>query len=292
MAGRSAATKRDNGAIGRSAAIIRSALVSAKRRPLIAGICGAQGIGKSTIAAELTAGLNTAGISAATLSLDDLYLGKAARTTLARDVHPLLRTRGVPGTHDIALGLTLFGALDRGEAVRLPRFDKASDDRCAETGWAPIDPSLQVLLFEGWCVGALPQASAALAEPVNALEREADADGRWRRYVNAQLEDGYQALFARLDLLILLAAPGFAAVLDWRREQEAQLRQHRSGPDIMSDGALRRFVEHYERLTRHILNEMPGRADLTIQLAADRSVHGVIARAAAATPLSPTPVVA
>ena len=191
---------------------------------------------------------------------------------LADTVHPLLRTRGVPGTHDVALGLTLFDALDRGEAVRLPRYDKARDDRAAEAAWTMVPAGLEVLLFEGWCVGAMPQPSAALAKTVNVLERDEDADGGWRQSVNAALGRDYQRLFARLDRLVLLAAPGFDAVYAWRLEQERQLSRDRAGPGIMSDVELHRFVAHYERLTRHILREMPGRADLTIYLDADRVV--------------------
>lgn len=236
------------------------------------GLCGAQGSGKSTIAAALTADLNAAGISAATLSLDDLYLGKAARLKLASDVHPLLRTRGVPGTHDVALGLALFDGLDRGKAVCLPRFDKALDDRSAEANWTPVPAGLEVLLFEGWCIGAVSQPAAALSSPINALERDEDADGSWRRFVNAALGLDYQRLFARLDRLVLLAAPSFDAVYTWRQQQEHELSRHQAGSGIMSDAELQRFVAHYERLTRHILSEMPGRADLTINLDTARAV--------------------
>lgn len=254
--------------------LIVAALAGTPRQPLVIGLCGAQGSGKSTIARALVARLNAAGINAATLSLDDLYLRRAERAVLAREVHPLLQTRGVPGTHEVALGLALFAALDRGKAVRLLRFDKALDDRAGEAAWVTVPATLDVLLFEGWCVGARPQPAAALAVPINQLEREEDADGRWRAFVNSTLAGDYQRLFARLDQLFLLAAPDFATVYAWRREQELQLRHSVTGPGVMNDAEVRRFVQHYERLTRSILDEMPRRADLTIQLAADRSVIG------------------
>jgi D-glycerate 3-kinase len=232
--------------------------------PLVVGLCGAQGSGKSTLAAELAARIGHTVV----LSLDDLYLTRAARIELACAVHPLLRTRGVPGTHDVGLGLRVFDALDRGLDAPLPRFDKASDDRVAGEHWRIARGDTQVLLLEGWCVGARPQTVAALSEPVNALEREEDADGRWRRYVNAALAGDYQRLFARLDRLVLLAAPGFSIVRDWRTQQERALRAV-AGADatgVMDDAELVRFIAHYERLTRHVLAEMPGRADLTIRL--------------------------
>jgi len=247
-------------------ATVRAALVASARRPLVIGLCGAQGSGKSTVAATVVARLQANGIAAATLSLDDLYLTRDARLALAATVHPLLATRGVPGTHDAALGLALFAAFDRGEAVRLPRFDKRADDRAPESDWMPVAAGLDVLIFEGWCVGAVPQRSADLAAPVNALERNEDADGRWRAHVNAALANhDYRALFARTDRLILLAAPGFDVVRGWRIEAE------RRGGGPMRDRDVDRFVAHYERLTRFILAEMPARADLVVGLAADRS---------------------
>lgn len=240
-------------------------------RPMVLGLCGAQGSGKSTLAVALVEAARAQDLAAATLSLDDLYLTRADRAGLARHVHPLLATRGVPGTHDVALGLDLLARIDAGNAVRLPRFDKASDDRVCEADWEHAGP-LDLLVFEGWCVGAVAQAEAALADPVNALEAGEDADGRWRHWVNAQLAGGYQRLFARIDRQVLLAAPEFAVVQDWRLEQE------RAGAGVMDAAAVARFIQHYERLTRHILAEMPGRADLVIRLAADRQPLAIVGR--------------
>lgn len=245
-------------------------------RPLLLGLCGAQGSGKSTIARVLTERLAAAGVRAATLSLDDLYLTKAQRVLLARDVHPLLGTRGVPGTHDVALGIRVLDEIRRGQPTRMPRFAKSRDDREPETAWTSVPGSLQLLIFEGWCVGARPQQEGDLRLPINELEREEDGDGRWRAYVNAMLAGPYQALFSGLDRLILLAAPTFEIVKQWRGQQEAELR--RAVPDaagVMDEAALQRFIEHYERLTRHILEEMPSRADLVLRLSCEREVTAV-----------------
>lgn len=245
-------------------------------RPLLLGLCGAQGSGKSTVARSLTQRLAAQGIRAATLSLDDLYLTKAQRMQLGREVHPLLATRGVPGTHDVMLGIRTLDAIRARQPTPLPRFDKSLDDRVPEVEWTRAPARLQLLVFEGWCVGARSQREADLRLAVNRLEREEDADGRWRTYVNGVLAGPYQALFARLDRLILLAAPSFEVVERWRGQQEVELR--RAAPNaagVMEEAALRRFIEHYERLSRHILEEMPSRADLVLRLSGEREVIGI-----------------
>jgi D-glycerate 3-kinase len=249
-------------------------------RPMVVGLCGSQGSGKSTFAAFLAALLRAAGLSAAVLSLDDLYLTRDERRTLAETHHPLLTTRGPPGTHDVALGLhTLHALTDTSHApspVALPRFDKAKDARTDSAEWPRAQAPVDVVLFEGWFVGARPQLEADLAAPVNALERDEDADGAWRRKVNAALAGDYQTLFARLDMLVLLQAPSFERVHAWRALQEEKLAarlaaEHRGG-EVMDGPALTRFIMHYERLTRWILSEMPERADIVVRLGPDHEV--------------------
>lgn len=250
--------------------------------PLVVGICGPQGSGKSTLVLVLAALLTQAGWPTAQLSLDDLYLPAAERRQLAATVHPLLRTRGVPGTHDIPLGLALLSALARAgpdDTTAIPRFDKASDDRLPEPQWPRFHGRPAIVLLEGWCVGARPQPQAELATPLNALEREEDPDCTWRQTVNGHLATDYQALFGRLGLLILLQAPGFERVFAWRKQQEDKLRTRLriAGRDeaqagVMDDQQLIRFIRHYERLTRHILAEMPRRADIVLTLDDNRAI--------------------
>lgn len=248
---------------------IEAARAGPHRLPLVVGISGAQGSGKSTLVAQLAGLLDASGVRTASLSLDDLYKTRAERKQLAAQVHPLFATRGVPGTHDIALGLGAIAALERGEDVPLPRFAKAADDRLPVAEWPRARERCEVLLLEGWCLGA--RAPADVAVPVNPLEAEEDPLAVWRRHANTALAGEYQTLFARLDLLVLLAAPDWNVVAHWREQQEAQLRGQ-GGPAVMSPAEVTRFIQHYERLTRWILEELPARADLVVRLGAGREV--------------------
>lgn len=230
--------------------------------PLVLGIGGAQGSGKSTLAQVLERALRLAGANAAACSIDDFYLARAQRRELAASVHPLLATRGVPGTHDLTLLADTLEALGRTGPVALPSFDKATDDRRPRSAWRRLSGPLDVLVLEGWCIGATAQPAGALAEPVNELEAAEDPDGRWRGYVNACLAGPYAELWRRLHGLIYLEVPDFRAVRRWRAEQELALpAQRRMGP-----APLDRFIAHYERLTRWMLAELPARADLVVRL--------------------------
>lgn len=243
-------------------------------RSIIVGVNGAQGTGKSTMVLFLQALLiNELDCPCARLSIDDLYLRKSERQGLADDVHPLLATRGVPGTHDLMLGqqaLERLLAAGPEDETPLPAFDKSIDDRVPRPAWPVHRGAASVVLFEGWCVGAMPDTDADhLQQPLNELERYDDADGYWRAYVNDQLRDAYGWFFDQIDRLVMLKAPSMDCVIEWRTLQEHKLAQ-RSGvaPDqgvarsgVMSDEAIRRFVMHYERLTRRMLVELPEHAD-------------------------------
>ncbi len=255
-----------------------AAKAAQQARPLSVGLTGSQGSGKTTAARVLVRLLAARGLSAAILSLDDLYLPLADRRRLAAAAHPLFLTRGVPGTHDVDLGVAILASLGRPGQTRVPRFDKASDDRADD--WASLEGPFDVILFEGWCVGARPQAPEALVRPVNDLERERDPGGVWRTLANEALAGPYQTLFAPLDFQVLFAAPDFETVLGWRLEQEHKLRARldeagETGARGQSDAEIAVFIRHYERLTRHILAEMPARADVVVRLGEDRGVVAV-----------------
>ena len=250
--------------------------------PLV-GFSGCQGSGKSTLVALMAKVMREVhGVSTVVLSLDDFYLTKAARGALAESIHPLFATRGVPGTHDIVLLNETIAALRQpppGVAVPVPAFDKALDDRTEMVHWRQVSAPVQLIFLEGWCVGLSPQQESELAAPINPMEAEQDPSRVWRGEVNRQLASEYVELFAKLDALLLLQAPSFDAVFDWRWQQEQRLSQqfqqdHPDKPDpTMSRSEVAEFILHYQRLTEHGLRTLPDRADFVWELTIDRSVE-------------------
>jgi D-glycerate 3-kinase len=240
--------------------------------PYLLGVSGLQGSGKSTLADAVLHEARRAGLHAVAFSLDDFYLSRADRAALARDVHPLLATRGVPGTHDAAwLARTLDDLRDGALPVAIPRFDKAHDDRAPRDDWQRITAAPDLVILEGWCVGVPAEAAAALVQPVNALERDDDGDGRWRRWVNDQLA-AYAPVWSRLDRLVALQAPGWAIVKRWRTQAEKP-RRAQGAPQAMDDDQLARFLDHYERISRQALRTLPALADVVFELDEARRVH-------------------
>ncbi len=244
---------------------------------LVVGLCGAQGSGKSTVGALLKLLLEAAFTQrVVTLSLDDLYKTHAERQILARTIHPLFATRGVPGTHDVNLGIETIERLKAqgpGQLTAIPAFNKATDDRHAQETWPTVSGPADTIIFEGWCVGALPQPQESLLQPVNDLERKEDPSATWRSAANQALAEEYQKLFSLIDVLLLLKVDEMEKVFAWRHLQERKLAKKAAAAGIaardlrvMSPAQVNRFVMHYERLTRHILAEMPQRADIAFFL--------------------------
>lgn len=265
--------------------IIHQASKSANAAPLFVGIQGTQGSGKSTCAAFLKLLFETQWHKPTlVMSIDDFYLTRAERQALAQQVHPLLVTRGVPGTHDIGLLQTTLEACSQRQSepvISVPVFDKASDDRAPVAQWQSVTEPVDIIILEGWCVGLTAQDEAELAAPINALEADEDADQQWRRYVNQHLANEYTHLYAKFDCLVALQAPSFDCVFDWRRLQEQKLLQRLTdaGQDtskVQSEDELRRFISHYERLTRHALKIMPKMADYLLVLREDHGFSQLI----------------
>lgn len=243
-----------------------------EKRQLLLGINGAQGTGKSTLADFLhLASESMFGWRVAVLSIDDFYYTREERKTLAENVHPLLTTRGVPGTHDTGMlcdYLDRLRQLDSNERIALPRFDKATDDRADESRWPSVEGPIDLVILEGWCVGTGAQLDAELEHPINTLEREEDPDGAWRKYVNHQLKANYEQIFDKLDFLIFVRVPSFDAIFRWRVEQEEKLADvsPEGSSGLMNKEQIQRFLQFYERLTRANLATLPNSADVVFSL--------------------------
>lgn len=250
------------------AAVLDDALAAKAR---IYAICGLQGSGKSTLAQQVAALAQSRGLSTAVLSIDDFYLGRGERRRLGRKVHPLLATRGPPGTHDLALGCEVLDRLRAGEPTRLPRFDKLRDTRVSPSHWRRVGP-VDLTVFEGWFLKTPAQSDDALRAAINALEREHDRDGVWREYCNHALAHDYPALWSRLDRLLFLQPPGFKIVADWRWQQEQAMQARRPLRQAMTREQVERFVSLFERVSRQALAELPAIADWTLVLDEARRV--------------------
>lgn len=245
--------------------------------PFMIGINGCQGSGKSTLADFLAEYITDKyQLNVIVLSLDDFYYSQQKRAELAADIHPLLATRGVPGTHNTAYIAQLLAQLKkRSGTLSLPRFNKAADNPFAEETWPNIDLPVDIVLFEGWCWGIYPQSTEQLAEPINQLEQDADANGIWRGYVNNSLHKEYLPLYAHMDFWVLLKAPSFDCVYQWRLEQEQKLRLKSTLTDsakIMSDSEIMAFIKLYQRLTEHCLATMADYCEVVFCLDSRRRI--------------------
>ena len=242
--------------------------------PLLLGINGAQGTGKSTLADFLQIAITSrSDWNVAVLSIDDFYYTKTEREALAAKIHPLLQVRGVPGTHDMPMlsrCLNALRKLKRGETFALPRFNKATDDRFDESNWPHVTGPIDLIILEGWCVGSRDQTAAELQDPINALEQNEDANGAWRQFVNEKLRTEYASIFEQIEMLVFLKAPDFDSIYRWRLQQESQLETR------MSEDEVRHFIQFFERLTRANLETLPTVADIVYELDATHSITNAI----------------
>ena len=258
-------------------AALEAALSLPQPVPVFA-IGGLQGSGKSTFAAQIAVLAEARGLHVAVLSIDDFYLTKGQRGQLARDVHPLLASRGPPGSHDLGLAMETLDCLLAGSRTGLPRFDKLADDRVPMPQWPVIEDRCDLVLLEGWFLKTPAQQVDELRLPINALERDEDPDGSWRDWCNTALARDYPALWQRIDALWWLQGPGFEVVPDWRWQQEQALqaadsRNIEGSADAragMDRAQVSRFVQLFERVSRQALRTLPGIAERTIRLDAQR----------------------
>lgn len=256
---------------------ISAQLDNFRLEPFFLGVNGCQGSGKSTLSLFLSAYFSeNSNISVAVLSLDDFYFSRSERNALSVKISPLLATRGVPGTHDTERLKTTLASLKKSERnIPLPRFDKATDDPCPSETWPVLKTAANLVIMEGWCWGVASQEDSELANPVNQLEAEKDALGVWRNYVNQALRNDYEPLYNLMDYWVMLKAPSFDNVYQWRCEQEHKLKakiRDNSETRVMSDEQVLAFIQYYQRLTQHGLATLPEKCDIVLGLDANRVI--------------------
>ena len=235
----------------------------------VIGLGGGQGAGKTTLSNLIVAAGALRGERIVVLGIDDFYLPKAARLKLAREQHPLLETRGPPGTHDIGRLIAVLDQLSLAKTdVHVPRFDKGIDDRIGDE---VVAKDADRILVEGWCIGAHPLPRTELSEPINDLERTEDPTRAWRNYMANALEESYQSLNDKLDSLIYLKVPDMDCVRKWRLDQERE----RDAGQRMSLAEVNRFVQYYERITLWMLRSTSFRADVVVGLDTNHRVNEI-----------------
>ncbi|MBU2923937.1 kinase [Colwellia sp. 1_MG-2023] len=247
------------------------------KQPYFVGINGCQGSGKSTLTDYIAEYLiDQYKVNVVVMSLDDFYYSSEKRNELARDIHPLLATRGVPGTHDVAALTKVISQLKAQETgFSIPKFDKATDEPFATDLWYSIEKPVDIILIEGWCWGVKSQTAEQLQKPINELELQHDADGVWRNYVNQQLKSLYEPLYKNMDFWLALQAPSFDCVYKWRLEQEQKLEARNQGltnSKIMTPAEVLNFTQYFQRLSVQGCNSISHSADTIFHLSPDRSI--------------------
>lgn len=242
-------------------------------RPLIQGILGGQGTGKTTLTVLLTWILAALGYRVCGISIDDLYKTYSERQQL-QQFDPRLRWRGPPGTHDVTLGLSVLKQLraaEPGQPIAIPRFDKSLWNGAGDRTMPEQVSNIDIVLFEGWFVGARPVDPSVFDHAPEPIITKRDR--QFARDINEALRD-YLPLWEQLDRLMVLAPVDYRLSQEWRRQAEQQMKA--SGKTGMSDAEIDEFVIYFWRslhpdLFIAPLCQQPGYADFVIEIDASHA---------------------
>ena len=253
-----------------------------KKRPYFVGLAGGQGTGKTTISSLIKIILiKYFQLKVFRISIDDFYKTRKERINLSKTIHPMLLTRGVPGTHDINMMLNFFKKAKnkKFKKLKLPTFNKAIDDRFNKKHWYNLKDKPDVIIFEGWCVGAKSEKKDTLKETINSMEKAKDQKQIWRKYVNQQLKSKYKNLYSQLNCLIYLKAKNFSLLQKWRLKQERKLwlsTKNKSKLKIMSKGDIINFMQTYQRITQNMFRYMPKYASIILNLNSNHQIKSAV----------------
>jgi len=251
-----------------------------RKKTLFLGLSGGQGAGKTTIVGILTIILRKYfKRKVQSISIDDFYKKLKERKKMSNNVHPLFKTRGVPGTHDIDLIRKFFYFIKKKKfrKFKTPKFSKISDDRLKKKYWFNINERPEIVIFEGWCIGAKPQLNSSIFKPVNILEKREDKDMVWRKYVNKKLKNEYKKFFSKIDHFIFMKVPNFKMVFKWRLLQEIKLqKKSHSNKKIMSYYEIKRFIMFYQRITLQMIKDLSKSASVVMLLKKNHDIKKVL----------------
>ena len=238
-------------------------------------ISGSQGSGKSTLSKLIKIIIEkTSSKKVMLLSIDDYYLSKIDRYNLSQQIHPLLITRGVPGTHNIKKLKEHLGQFKKKQfPIITPTFNKLKDDISKKT---KVFNKADILILEGWCCGAKPIAKNYLHKNLNQIERDLDQNFKWRNYYNLKLKMEYQKIFNSFDKTIYLQPPSFESVLKWRYAQEKNNAKKTKTKNFMNKNATKTFILYYEKLTKWMIKSMPANADMLIKVDQAQKIEKII----------------
>ena len=252
-----------------------------KKSPLIIGLAGGQGTGKTTIASIISLILKKYfKLKVFKISIDDFYKTRNERKKISKSIHPLLMIRGVPGTHDYKIIYEFFKKIKNKKIAkfRLPKFDKSKDERYNKKFWYKIDSKPDVIIFEGWCVGAKSQKNSKLIKSINSLEKISDQNFVWRKYVNLQLKKNYKNLFKQIDEIIYLKANNFKILQKWRIKQEKTLwlkSKNKRSLRIMNRSDIINFMQTYQRITQNMFKDAPKYASIVMKLNSNHQINSI-----------------
>ncbi len=253
-----------------------------KKKPMIIGLSGGQGTGKTTISSILSLILQKYfKLNVFKISIDDFYKTRSEREKLSKKKHPLLMIRGVPGTHDYRIIYDFFKKIKKKNfiSLRLPKFDKSKDDRCHKKLWYKINSRPDVIILEGWCIGAKAQKKSQLVNSINSLEKTKDQNLIWRKYVNIQLKTHYKNLFKQINEIIYLKANNFKVLQQWRIKQENQLRistKNKKNTKIMNKSDIINFMQTYQRITQNMFKNAPKYVSIIMKLNSNHQINSII----------------
>jgi len=248
------------------------------KKPYFVGLAGGQGTGKTTTSSIIKIILEKYfKLKVFKISIDDFYKTRKERMALSKKVHPMLLTRGVPGTHDINMMLDFFkkSKAKKFKNMKLPNFNKAIDDRFPKNKWNKINKRPDVIIFEGWCVGARAETNKTLKKSINSMEKANDHKLVWRKYVNQQLKTKYKKLYSQLNCMIYLKAKNFSLLQKWRLKQEHKLwlkTKKKGSHKIMSKGDVINFMQTYQRITQNMFKNMPKHASIILNLNSNHQI--------------------